>query len=92
MTCESATGYGKPVSVCGATASDMTAVPVLLGLGIRDLSVVTGLIPDVKAFIRTLNMDDCREAAATALTMQEARQVREMAESRFNQRVISTLK
>ncbi|MDR1123018.1 MAG: phosphoenolpyruvate--protein phosphotransferase [Elusimicrobiota bacterium] len=83
MTAEGAAQYKKSVGVCGAAASDITAVPVLLGLGIRDLSVVGGLIPDVKAFIRTLSMDDCKEAAAAALTMQEARQTREIVKSKF---------
>ena len=83
MTAEGAAKYGRPVGVCGAVASDITAVPVLLGLGIRDLSVVGGLIPDVKAFIRTLDMADCKEAACAALTMQEARQTREIVKSKF---------
>ncbi|MDR0734201.1 MAG: phosphoenolpyruvate--protein phosphotransferase [Elusimicrobiota bacterium] len=83
MTAEGALKYERPVGVCGAVASDITAVPVLLGLGIRDLSVVGGLIPDVKAFIRTLDIADCQEAAAAALTMQEARQTREIVKSKF---------
>jgi len=84
MAAEGVAKYNKPLSVCGAAASDLSAVPVLLGLGIRDLSVVSGLIPDVKAFIRTLDMADCRQLAALVLNMQEARQVREIVKSKFN--------
>jgi phosphoenolpyruvate-protein phosphotransferase len=83
MTAEGAAKYGRPAGVCGAAASDITAVPVLLGLGIKDLSVVGGLIPDVKAFIRTISLEDCKEAAAAALAMQDARQTREIVKSKF---------
>ena len=38
-----------PVAVCGGLASDPAAVPVLLGLGVSELSVVPTQIPQLKA-------------------------------------------
>jgi len=83
MTVQGGAKHGKPVGVCGAMASDLAAVPVLLGLGIRELGVVSALIPDVKAFIRTLDMGKCQNIARLALGMQEAAQVREMIKAQF---------
>lgn len=83
MTVQGGAKHGKPVGVCGAMASDLAAVPVLIGLGIRELGVVSALIPDVKAFIRTLDISQCQNIARLALGMQEASQVREMIKAQF---------
>lgn len=84
MTVSGAAKYNKPVGVCGAIASDICAVPILLGLGIREISVVNCLLADIKAFIRTLDLKECRTLASLALGMQEARQVREMVKTKYN--------
>jgi phosphoenolpyruvate-protein phosphotransferase/dihydroxyacetone kinase phosphotransfer subunit len=44
------------VSVCGEIASDPEAVPVLLGLGLRDLSVTAASVPNIKSLVRQLNV------------------------------------
>jgi phosphocarrier protein FPr len=51
-------------------------VPILLGLGVDELSVSLPAIPAVKAQIRTLRMDDCRELAQRALAADSAEDVR----------------
>jgi phosphocarrier protein FPr len=66
----------RPVDVCGAIASDRTAVPILLGLGVNELSVSVPAIPAVKAQIRALRMDDCRRLAERALAAESAQEVR----------------
>jgi multiphosphoryl transfer protein len=66
----------KPVAVCGGLASDPEAVPLLLGLGVVELSVVPGQIPRLKALIRTLTLDRCRELARRALALATAAEVR----------------
>ncbi|MDR0953730.1 MAG: phosphoenolpyruvate--protein phosphotransferase, partial [Elusimicrobiota bacterium] len=82
-TVKGAAKFNKPVGVCGAMASDMESIPILLGLGIRDLSVVSSLIPDIKAFIRSLDWKKCAAKARLALAMEEASQVREMIKTEF---------
>ncbi|MBV8227483.1 MAG: phosphoenolpyruvate--protein phosphotransferase, partial [Verrucomicrobia bacterium] len=44
------------VSVCGEIGSDLEAVPILLGLGLRDLSVTAAAVPNVKALVRELDV------------------------------------
>jgi multiphosphoryl transfer protein len=49
---------GIKVSVCGEVASDPDAIPILLGLGLREFSVVAAAIPGTKALIRTLDAEE----------------------------------
>jgi phosphoenolpyruvate-protein phosphotransferase/dihydroxyacetone kinase phosphotransfer subunit len=44
------------ISVCGEIASDPEAVPILLGLGLRDLSVTAAAVPNIKALVRRLDV------------------------------------
>ena len=67
---------GKWVGVCGGIASDPQAVPLLVGLGVDELSVSVPAIPSVKAQIRLLSFTDCQELAARALTQDSAASVR----------------
>ena len=76
QTVKAAHGYGKWVGVCGELAADSKAVPILLGLGVDELSVSAGSIPLVKAQVRTLNLAECRRLAAQALTYATAAEVR----------------
>ncbi len=76
-TVKVAHAHGKPVSVCGALASEALAVPMLIGLGVDELSVSVPLIPTVKATVRELDMADCQLIAHQVLGLEEAAQVRE---------------
>jgi phosphoenolpyruvate-protein phosphotransferase len=67
---------GRWVGVCGGLAGEPQAVPLLLGLGVNELSVAAPAIPAVKAQIRTLSMHECREKAALALGAADAAAVR----------------
>ena len=68
--------HGRRVGVCGGIASDPRAVPILLGIGVNDLSVSLPAIPAVKAQIRGLRLDDCQQLAARALAAESAEEVR----------------
>jgi phosphocarrier protein FPr len=67
---------GRRVGVCGGIGSDPCAVPILIGLGVDELSVSIPAIPAVKAQIRALRMDACRELAERALAADSAEDVR----------------
>ena len=69
-TVDGAAKAGKWVGVCGAMAGDENAVSVLVGLGVRELSVAPPVIPAVKASIRSLSFERCRDLAQV-LTGQE---------------------
>ena len=73
-----ATDAGKPVAVCGAIAADRLAVPVLIGLGVTELSVVPTSIPAVKRQIAGLRVDDCRDLARRCTDLESAAQVRDL--------------
>jgi phosphotransferase system enzyme I (PtsI) len=65
-----------PVSVCGELASRPEVAPLLVGLGIRQLSMHGAAIPRVKRAIRAVSLKQCREIAAAALAAAEADEVR----------------
>lgn len=75
-TVAAAHARGRRVAVCGALAADPQAVPVLVGLGIDELSVAVPAIPGVKAQVRTLDAGRCRELATCALAETSAEAVR----------------
>ncbi|MEX0167057.1 phosphoenolpyruvate--protein phosphotransferase [Pseudomonas brassicacearum] len=77
-TAEAARAHGKWVGVCGALASEPLAVPVLLGLGVDELSVSVPLIPAIKACVREWNLSECRTLAQQALGQESAEQVRDL--------------
>jgi len=78
MTASAASRAGIPVAVCGGAAGDPMIAPVLLGLGIRELSMPRSLIARQKARLRELSIPDCIALAQTALAMSSAREVRTM--------------
>ncbi|UTH76263.1 phosphoenolpyruvate--protein phosphotransferase [Chromobacterium sp. IIBBL 290-4] len=73
---EGAKKHGKWVGVCGAMASDPQAVPVLLGLGVTELSVSPRLVPEVKSQVRGLSLEECGREAQRLLTLGSAEAVR----------------
>jgi phosphocarrier protein FPr/phosphocarrier protein len=75
-TVAAADKHARFVAVCGGLASEPAAVPVLLGLGVHELSVVPTLIPQLKSLIRTLTLDACRSLAQRALALDTAEAVR----------------
>jgi phosphotransferase system enzyme I (PtsI) len=68
MTVEAAHRNGIWVGVCGEMAGDPVLVPLLLGLGVDELSVTPPLLPQIKFLIRRLKMDETKELAAFALS------------------------
>ena len=65
-----------PISICGEIASDPEALPVLLGLGLQELSVSPSSIPHLKSLIRQLDLsqitsqlDNAQESSPTAASM-----------------------
>ncbi|VVM83635.1 hypothetical protein PS683_02435 [Pseudomonas fluorescens] len=76
-TVKAAHAHGKWVGVCGALASEALAVPVLIGMGVDELSVSVPLIPTIKATVRELDLADCQIIARQVLGLDEAALVRD---------------
>ncbi len=64
---DAAETVNKPLTICGEIASDPRWTPLLLGLGIRSLSMAPLLIPPIKSQILSLNMEQCRKLVQKAL-------------------------
>ncbi|MDR5740941.1 phosphoenolpyruvate--protein phosphotransferase [Caballeronia sp. LZ016] len=76
MTVEGAHRHGAWVGVCGGIASDAMAVPVLVGIGIDELSVSVPAVGSIKAQLARLTLDEARALAADVLALGTAAEVR----------------
>lgn len=63
MTVEAANKAGIRVCICGEVASDVELTPLLVGLGLHELSVTAGQVARVKHAVRQLSAADCRAMA-----------------------------
>ncbi len=79
-TVKAAHKHGKWVGICGELAADPKAVPILMGLGVDELSMSPNSIPLVKAQIRTLNYSQAQALAKNALECESATAVRQLSE------------
>ena len=77
-TVKGAHAAGKWVGVCGELGADPQATPILLGLGVDELSVSVPSIATVKAKIRTLTRTEAQTLAAQALACATAQEVRNL--------------
>jgi multiphosphoryl transfer protein len=73
---DAANGHGKWAGVCGELASDPEAAPVLVGLGIAELSANAPSIPAVKEAVRDVDSETARDLAERALELSSAAEVR----------------
>ena len=69
MVVDAAHVAGIWAGVCGEMASEVALTPLLLGLGVDELSAGAALVPRVKRAVQTLEMDVCRALADKALKM-----------------------
>jgi len=81
MTVRAAHAQGKWVGVCGELAADAQAVPLLVGLGVDELSVAACSIAEVKARVRELHLAELRLLAQQALWQASAADVRALVEA-----------
>lgn len=76
QTVRGAHAADKWVGVCGELAADRQAVPILVGLGVDELSVNVPAVPIVKAQVRSLMFSNAQQLAEEALTCGTAAEVR----------------
>lgn len=75
MTVDAAKEQQIPVTICGQMSSDLRFIPLLIGLGVRTLSVTPFAIAEVRDLIRHLTISQAEEIAEHALTLDLARDV-----------------
>src|SRR5215469_9331339 len=75
------------VGVCGEMAGDVALIPLLLGLGMDELSAGATLVPRVKRAVQSLAIPECRELVEEALKLNTASEILErclqLADSRY---------
>jgi phosphotransferase system enzyme I (PtsI) len=83
--------HGIPVSLCGAMASDPLAATLLLGLGLRELSMEAAAIPELKEAIRRVTIAECEAVAVEALASDTAERVESAVAKAFAPRLYDLL-
>ena len=75
--------HSIPVAICGAMASDPLAAVLLVGLGLRELSMEAAAIPEIKEALRRVTVMECEKAAEAALACDTADAVEELVAGTF---------
>jgi phosphotransferase system enzyme I (PtsI) len=78
MVADCARRSHRPVGVCGELASQTWAIPLLVGLGVEELSMAAPYITRAKELVRRLSFAQCRALAQRALRMDTASEVRDL--------------
>ncbi len=78
---------GIKVSVCGEMAGDALYAPLLLGLGVDELSMTPTLVPSVRYLVRVMKMSDARALATEALKQTDAKKTYALVEAFYNERM-----
>lgn len=76
MAVRTANEHEVPVSMCGQMCGNPIYTMLLLGLGLRSLSVTPAAIPEIKQVCRSVAIADCNRVAARAMQLESARDVR----------------
>jgi phosphotransferase system enzyme I (PtsI) len=84
---DDAKAFQLKVSVCGEMAGDAIYAPLLLGLGIDELSMTPSLLPAVKFLIRNTKFTDARKLADEVLSQTDAKKTYALIEAFYNERV-----
>ena len=72
---DAADKHGTGVNVCGEMSGDPLFTPLLVGMGLRQLSLTPNNLPAVKAVVRRLTVADAERIAAEAMSLDSARDV-----------------
>jgi phosphotransferase system enzyme I (PtsI) len=75
MTIEAAGRAGVPVNLCGQMGGNPAYTMLLLGLGLRRMSISPNAIPEVKKVCRSVTIPQCEEVARRAMSLENARDV-----------------
>ncbi|HLG32342.1 MAG TPA: phosphoenolpyruvate--protein phosphotransferase [Ignavibacteriaceae bacterium] len=73
----------KPVSICGEMAADTLAIPVLIGLGLEELSISPATIPYAKRIIRNFEFKLAKKLVDKCLKMQTEKEIEEAVQNFF---------
>jgi len=81
MVLDAAAVAGRRVNLCGEMGGEAQYLPVLLGLGLREISMHAAQIPRMKRWLSAIDIDTSKKIAAKALTLATAKEVRDYVSS-----------
>ncbi len=81
------TGHAKKiwVGICGEMSGDPLLTPVLLGMGIDEISTSPVMVPEIKKIIRSMNYKDAQEIAKQVLTYNTGNEVLQFLKTKYQQ-------
>ncbi len=85
MTIDAANKAKIYVGLCGELGGNPIVTPLLIGMGLRNLSVTPFMIPEIKKVIRNVKITDCNELAEKALTYNTSSMIRKELNNFFDQ-------
>ena len=92
LVCKAARTHNRPVAVCGEAAASPLLAPLLVGLGVNQLSVAPQSVRAVHQALAGMKLDGCRAAASAALQARTSAEVQALAEAvRKTMPLITTL-
>ncbi|MFP4159730.1 MAG: phosphoenolpyruvate--protein phosphotransferase [Desulfobacterales bacterium] len=74
---------GKKTFMCGEMAADPINLPILLGLGIEELSMAPQSVPEIKNLIRKISVSDARKLMETILQQSSAKDMQKIVSDEF---------
>lgn len=84
MVLDAARAYDTPVTICGQMSSDPKFVPLLVGMGLRYLSVTPHVIPELKEVVRNITISQAEELAVQTMSLELARDVENLLRGELN--------
>jgi phosphotransferase system enzyme I (PtsI) len=76
MAVKAADKAGRPISMCGQMSGNPLYTMLLIGIGLRTLSVTPSAVPEVKRVCRSVSLDQCQKIADQVRTLETARDVK----------------
>ena len=76
MAIQAARRKSIPINLCGQMSGNPTYTMLLLGMGLRQLSVTPSVLPEIKKAIRSVTIEHCEAVARRALTKENARDIK----------------
>ncbi len=83
---EAGNGAGKPVAVCGEMASDIRLAPVLVGLGVSELSMTPNALPAVRTVLTGHTLRELQDLATRVCAVGTVAEVEHLCNSFINQK------
>ncbi|MGL6073285.1 MAG: phosphoenolpyruvate--protein phosphotransferase [Fimbriiglobus sp.] len=75
IVCDAAQAHNTEINVCGEMSAELMFTPLLIGLGVRQLSATPRKIPEIKRAVRNLSIPVAERIAREALRLETAREV-----------------